>query len=268
MIRADYHTHTYYCDGNNTPKEMIERALELGLEYYGFSSHCYTDLPYEILTDEEEYISDCKRIREEYKDRINILIGMEMENLLGKCNHKDVEYTIGSTHYLLDNGEYLCLDYSREELDSICRSHFDGDYYKLVKAYYETEADIVKNTDCTIIGHFDLITKFNEGFVIYDENDKRYTDPALEALSVLKGYGVPFEINTSQFSRKKKSEMYPSMNILKKMREMGCEIIINSDAHSPSMILSGFEEAVSRAKECGFNHVNMLTEKGFVQIPI
>ena len=268
MIKADYHTHTFFCDGDNSPRDMIEKAVELGLEYYGFSSHCFTDLPHEILTDEKAYISECVKIRKEYKDRINILIGMEMENLLGKNSHKEVEYTIGSTHYLFVNGQYLCLDYSKDEFASLCKNHFGGDYYKFVKEYYKTEAEVVKNTDCTFIGHFDLITKFNEGFVLFDESDKRYTDPALEALAALKEYEVPFEINTSQFSRKKKSELYPSMFILKKMHEMGCEIIINSDAHSPAMIISGFDEAVSRAKECGFNHVNILTSKGFIQTAI
>ena len=139
MIRADFHTHTCFCDGKNTPKEMIERAIELGLEYYGFSSHCYTDLQFPILTDEKAYITECMNIREEYKDRINILIGMEMENLLGKNNHKEIEYTIGSTHYLFIDGKYYCIDESKEIFQKLCETVFDGDYYKLAKAYYETE---------------------------------------------------------------------------------------------------------------------------------
>ena len=265
MIKSDYHTHTCFCDGYNTPKEMIDRAVELGLEYYGFSSHCYTNLPNPILTDEDSYITAVKSIKEEYKDKINVLIGLELENLLGKTEHKDLDYTIGSTHYLFDRGEYLCLDNSVEELKSICESHYDGDYYKLVKAYYETESEVVKNTDCTFIAHFDLITKFNEGFVLFDETDKRYTSCALEALESLKKYGMPFEINTKQYVIKRKSEMYPSLFLLKKMNEMGIEIMINSDAHDKSMIATGFDEAIARAKSCGFNHVNILTEKGFVQ---
>ena len=268
MIRADYHTHTCYCDGDNTPREMVGRAVELGLEYYGFSSHCFTWMKNPILTNVPEYIKDCKRVREEFKDRITILIGMEQENLLGGTVYSDIEYSIGSTHYIFDKGEFLCLDNSSEEFEMNCLTHFEGDYYKYIRAYYETEAEVVKNTSCTFIGHFDLITKYNEGGRFFDESDKRYTGSALEALEYLSKSGVPFELNTSQYVKKRKREMYPSMFLLKKMHELKCEIILSSDSHKKEMIGTGFGEAAEMAKECGFDHVNILTEKGFRQIEI
>ena len=40
------------------------------------------------------------------------------------------------------------------------------DLMPLAKMYYKTVGDIVRQTDCDIIGHFDLITKFNECFGI------------------------------------------------------------------------------------------------------
>ena len=35
------HTHSTYCDGADTPKEMVERALELGFDTIGFSGHSH-----------------------------------------------------------------------------------------------------------------------------------------------------------------------------------------------------------------------------------
>ena len=32
MIKSNYHTHTLFCDGVNTPREMAEQALALGFE--------------------------------------------------------------------------------------------------------------------------------------------------------------------------------------------------------------------------------------------
>lgn len=43
MLKANYHTHTTFCDGSNTPQEMVEAALYQVLKYLGFlrfaSSH-------------------------------------------------------------------------------------------------------------------------------------------------------------------------------------------------------------------------------------
>jgi predicted metal-binding protein len=33
MIKSNFHTHTTFCDGKNTPREMVERALELGFDH-------------------------------------------------------------------------------------------------------------------------------------------------------------------------------------------------------------------------------------------
>ena len=32
MIRANFHTHTTFCDGADTPEEMVDRALALSVE--------------------------------------------------------------------------------------------------------------------------------------------------------------------------------------------------------------------------------------------
>ena len=36
---ADFHMHTVFCDGKNTPEEILEKAIELGFDSIGFSSH-------------------------------------------------------------------------------------------------------------------------------------------------------------------------------------------------------------------------------------
>ena len=36
---ADFHMHTAFCDGKNTPEEMVLRGIEMGLSVIGFSVH-------------------------------------------------------------------------------------------------------------------------------------------------------------------------------------------------------------------------------------
>ena len=41
MILEDLHTHTTYCDGNDTPEDMVKEAIKKGLLTIGFSGHVY-----------------------------------------------------------------------------------------------------------------------------------------------------------------------------------------------------------------------------------
>ena len=39
MIRSNFHTHTVFCDGKSTAREMVEQAIKLGFTALGFSGH-------------------------------------------------------------------------------------------------------------------------------------------------------------------------------------------------------------------------------------
>ncbi|MBO5371040.1 MAG: PHP domain-containing protein, partial [Clostridia bacterium] len=41
MILEDLHTHTTYCDGKDSPEDMVKTAIEKGLRVIGFSGHIY-----------------------------------------------------------------------------------------------------------------------------------------------------------------------------------------------------------------------------------
>ena len=95
-LRANYHTHTTWCDGTSTPKEIVEQALKLGFDYLGFSGHMDAD----IHMDYCEYAKDIWKLKEEYKDRIEILCGVELDNLYDAYCANQADYIIGSTHFL------------------------------------------------------------------------------------------------------------------------------------------------------------------------
>ena len=44
MTTADLHMHTTYCDGKNSPEEMIQSAINMGLKTVGLSGHSYTGI--------------------------------------------------------------------------------------------------------------------------------------------------------------------------------------------------------------------------------
>lgn len=135
----------------------------------------------------------------------------------------------------------------------------------VAELYFDTVGEIVAATDCDIIGHFDLITKFNEPAEIYDTSDARYIaawkkavdrifdDCAerykngyrnrLEKLGVFAAGDKPvFEINTGAISKGYRTKPYPAADQIAYIKSKGGILILSSDSHAAGTICSGFEE--------------------------
>ena len=253
-IKANYHTHTNLCDGKNSPEEMVLAAIKAGLKHLGFSGHFDPDVYMDIY----KYKKEIRSLQEKYRDRIDILLGAEVDRLFDVTKARDCEYIIGSTHGLNTAEGIISVDSSPEILQKLCINHFDGDYYKLTKAYYDLEATVVDVVKPDFIGHFDIVTKFNDTLHFVDEEDPRYLKSALDTLEHLCKYDIPFEINTAAYYRGMKKEMYPNMRILKALHDFGARIIISSDAHNSAVLTEAFDIAAEKAALCGFTSVNIL----------
>ena len=270
MLKSNYHTHTCLCDGRDTPEEVVQYALELGMTHLGFSGHMDPDIHMDI----KEYYDRIKELKRKYHGRIDLLTGLELDVLYDPSCAYDAEYLIGSTHFLdVPSPEPLSVDCSPEQLSTLCTEYFGGDYYRLAKAYYELESQVYDRLHCTFIGHFDLIVRFNDECHYLDESDPRYLSPALEAMEYLVSKQIPFEINCGAVNRNRKKELYPHPLLLSALRKFGGEIIINSDAHQKELLLGAFEQAVSTAIRCGFTHTNILEHDSsgkvvFQQVPL
>ncbi len=261
MLTANFHTHSTYCDGSSTPRQMVEKALKLGFTSLGFSGHVDID----PVMDIDAYQLEIGKLKKEYADRLEILCGGEFDMLFPEPERGGFDYKIGSNHHLLvDGGKPFPIDYSEEMFLKLLNNYFDGDAYHLAEEYYERVSRIYDRIHCTFIGHFDLITIYNNELHLFDEADPRYLKPAMDALDHLLSERVPFEINTKQIM---KGRIYPHQCFLKRIRERNGEILISSDAHNAEELNRGFQEAVELAKLCGFDHVNYLTaRKGKVQL--
>ncbi len=236
--------HTCYCDGKNTPEEMVQSAIEKGLTTVGISGHSYTffDESYCMQkADIPRYLAECRYLRAKYFDQIHVLCGVE-QDYYSEYPTDDFDYVIGSVHYIKVKGEYIPVDESIEILRAAVQKHFDGDVYALCEAYFATVADVVKKTECDIIGHFDLISKFIEKEPFFDVTHPRYAAAWQKALDELLKHNVPFEINTGAISRGYRTQPYPSEEMREYIREKGGRFVLSSDAHSTDAIACGFEE--------------------------
>ena len=212
---------------------MARRAALLGFTQLGFSGHMDPD----NHMDMNLYRNRIHALQEQYRGKIDILMGIELDTVYNPVYARQAEYTIGSTHFpdVACNRGYesdrpLSVDASPEDLQLLADRYFSGDFYQLARCYYETEAQVYDRLHCTFIGHFDLIME----------------------------EGVPFEINCGAVNRGLKKEFYPNSFFLRALHDMGGEILINSDAHQAELLNGAFDRAVKQAMACGFTHTNIL----------
>ena len=69
MIKTNFHTHTTFCDGKNTPEEMVQSAIEKGFSSLGFSVHSPMFYAPEHGIAEENvdaYIADVRAMAKKY----------------------------------------------------------------------------------------------------------------------------------------------------------------------------------------------------------
>ncbi len=244
MIKQDLHTHSVFSDGNNTIEEIVKSAIALNLDTIGISDHSYTefDTSYCIKKDRiPDYISEINSLKNKYKGIIDVKCGIE-QDYYSTCDTSDFDYTIGSVHYIKVNEEYIPVDESAEILLSAVSNHFNGDIYSLVELYFETVSDVVNKTNADIIGHFDLITKFNENNKLFDENNIRYVNAYKRAANALLKTGKVFEINTGAISRGYRTSPYPSSDIYRYLKNKGAKFILSSDSHSVDSLCFRFNE--------------------------
>ena len=236
----DLHTHTTYCDGKDTPEDMVKAAIEKGLTTIGFSVHSYTDFDTSYCIKEEkvqEYKREINRLKQVYKDKIEILCGAELD-LFHTMNTSGLDYKIGSVHYVKTCDGLEPIDMSEQAFLKIAEKMCG--FYEMAESYYENVARLGEvNPD--IIGHFDLVTKYNEGDRLFDTKNSRYVAAWKKAADALIPLNVPFEINTGAISRGVRKTPYPAPEIIDYLKEKGAKLILNGDTHAKENLCYQFD---------------------------
>ncbi len=242
--RIDIHNHTTRCNhAEGTVDEYIQKAIELGIDIYGFSEHAPMDFDekYRLpFCDMDAYVSDILTAKERYKNDINILLGYEVDYLPGHMDERvlnaDVDYLIGSVHFIdkwsFDNPEFIA-GWKNKDIDEIW------------KAYFEATEAMAMSGKFDIVGHLDLIKVFK----FMPKQDTRIL--AKNALQAIKRSNMVLEVNTAGL-RKPVGELYPSRALLEEAYTLDIPITFSSDAHAVDQIGLGYDLATTLAKDIGY----------------
>ena len=265
------HTHSILCDGKDTLEEMVLAAIEKGFDSIGFSGHSFMDIYAEFSMSEEDvkvYKAEIARLQQVYGDRIKIFCGLEKDNYT-TLSTEGYDYLIGSVHVMEHPEGLLFIDWTAERTRENIEKVFGGDGIAYAKHYFKALADLPNHGSFDILGHFDLLTKFNEKEPdLFDTTDPAYRAAATEAAEALAGKVKYFEVNTGAISRGYRTTPYPDPYIIKEMKRLGFGAIISSDCHDRNFLDCGYEDAKRLLREAGFTEHYVLKDEGFVAIPL
>ncbi len=259
---ANYHTHTSFCDGKNTPEEIVLHAISRGFSSIGFSGHGYTpfDLRY-CMKDTEGYIKEISVLKDKYGKRIEIYCGVE-EDAFSYVNREKFDYIIGSSHYFNIDKKYYPID-SGYDYFKKCLEAFNYDVIKLAENYYSAFVGYILKRKPDIVGHFDVVTKFDEiGERRFLNNDK-YFEIAQKYLKIAAEADVIFEVNTGAMSRGIRTTPYLGERLLHVLKEKGSKLILSSDSHSIDTLDAYFDDVIYILRNIGFDCVYELYQGEF-----
>lgn len=169
MIKYDLHVHTEFSsDSEEKVENQLEEAISKGLKGVCITDHLDLEFPekeasgMDFLFDVDSYFEKLDRLREVYKKKLKVFIGVEFglrneSDVLRKCmkGYRELvqkygfDYVIGSTHCL----EH-CDPYYPKYWEN--RSSYDG----LKKYFMAIRDNVASYADYDALGHLDYLVRY------------------------------------------------------------------------------------------------------------
>lgn len=259
-MRADVHMHTFFShDSQSSPREMIEAALAKGLEMICITDHFdkgYMGWGEESVFHPESYFKALLPLQEEYKNKIDIRIGVEigMQPHLGAFYKEftkkyPFDYVIGSLHAV--GGEDPASGH-------VFKDRADEDVFR--ETFTEMLTDIRNIPDFDVLGHIDYVARYaNDGANTYSYT--KYADEIDALLREVIGTGRGIELNMAGL-KYGLPFVHPHPDIIRRYRELGGEIItVGADGHCPQHIAYDYHLADDILLDCGFKYYAEFKER-------
>lgn len=253
---ANYHTHTYFCrHASGSIREYAEYAVQRGLEVLGFACHSPQPFPGDYYSgfrmkreEQEAYVREILAVREEFRGRLNILIGYEAEyypklfrSLLDMLNKYPCDYIIMGQHYIGN-------EYDDEESEHV----WSTDSIEFVRRYVRQVTEGMRLGVYTYVAHPDMLG--------YSGNTDEYLALMSEICRASLETDTPLELNLLGLSD---GRCYPNKDFFRMVGEYGCRVVIGCDAHSPERVADPdeYRRAMEMAELFSLNITDRVTLK-------
>lgn len=219
---SNFHTHTSRCKhAFGTEREFIEAAIAYGMKTLGFSDHVpcpfsdgYVSNIRMDMEQVEDYVSTLKALREEYKGKMEILIGFEVEYI--------PEYFEKQMEYFKPFGiDYLIMGQHFYEPNEKTYTGAETTDERVLKSYVDSVLLGMQTGRFMYLAHPDLIN--------YLGDKEIYNREMTRMCRGLKEMDIPLEVNVLGF---RGGRHYPSERFFKIAADIGNPIVIAMDAHN------------------------------------
>nr|WP_317357064.1 histidinol-phosphatase [uncultured Tyzzerella sp.] len=257
-MKTNYHTHTFLCKhADGDAKDYLLEAIKKNMSIVGFSDHApYPDNRYGLRMDFNElegYINNIENLKKQYKDKITIKCGLEIEydpsqkqyyeQLLNKYN---LDYLVLGQHIYIDENNKTINSYALKNTTQYLQ-------------YGKTVIEGMKTGYFKFLAHPDVIF-IND--LPWDDNCDKFCKLIIDEC---KKNDFILEFNANGLRRGKQSfcdgyrYAYPHKKFWDEVSKENIKVIINSDCHSPSQIWDKYmDEAYEIAKYWELNVINKI----------
>ena len=265
-----------FCEhGQDTLRGMLDAAVSYGYTTFGVTAHSPATAP-KFLYEEEvaaglsvgdlaqkfgNYAVTCAELVNEYSDRIEILLGAEVEvvpetifaqNAADLRDKYKLDYLVGSVHWV----DEMPFDTNRNDFDKAVANR--GGLEPFVLRYYELVGEMIEQLRPEVIGHIDRPRMFSEGA------------PELESDSVMnavyatfekaKSVGCILDLNVGSLE-KGLATPYPAPWIVQLASEMGVPFCFGDDSHSVAQVGAGIDAGRAYLLDLGIETITKLTRR-------
>jgi len=262
MYIMDYHHHTNHSfDSTARMVDVCKKAIENGIQEICFTEHFSVNplAPTYGHIVFEDYLNEIQSCQEQFHSQLIIKAGIELcephllkEQYDETLQHLNLDFILGSVHNL--NNQKLRLALVDHRLEAY--THYFNELYRMVCT-----------ADIDVIAHFDLMKRYAyKEHGLYEFLAHQEIIEAILKKAIDRNIGI--EINTSGLRTSLKQTM-PSIEIIQLYKDLGGEILtIGSDSHSAETVGASFSDALSLAKDCGFNYIYKFDKRKPIQVKI
>lgn len=257
----NFHAHSQFCDGRDTISDIAASAASYGMKYFAFTPHSPLNIPSPCNMDKEkmeDYLSEMRKVGEEYNGRMNILTSLEIDGMgadfgphIDYFQNLPLDFRLGSVHFVPNQDDvYLDCDGRFERFSQYLKDGYQGDLRYVVEKYFEQVLIMMERGGFELLGHFDKIAG---NAAIADpeiENQRWYEAMVDDVIDHAKDAGLVVEINTKAFADN--GRFFPAERWWSKLIEAGLPLAIDSDAHYASKVTAGRNEAFKRLEAIGY----------------
>jgi histidinol-phosphatase (PHP family) len=258
----DYHHHTNYSfDSKAIMAEVCKKAIENQIHEICFTEHFSVNplAPTYGHMVFENYLDDIRSCQEQFQSHLTVKAGIELcephllkEQYDETLKPLDLDFILGSVHNL--NNQKL-------------RLALKEDHSTAYERYFTELYHMVSTSDIDVIAHFDLMKRYAyKEHGLYDF--RQYQEIIEQILKKAIDRNIGMEINTSGL-RSGLSQTLPSIEIIQLYKELGGEILtIGSDSHTVEAVGANLTDALTLAKDCGFNYIYKFEKRRPIAVKI